>query len=51
MTVKLFTRNPLLPVVVAADNADGGDGQGGDTEAIEGGTFGQEEFGISGAGQ
>lgn len=51
MTVKLFTRNPLLPIVVAADNADGVDAQGVDAEAIEGGTYGQEEFGISGAGQ
>jgi len=53
MTVKLFTRNPLLPIVVVATNTDEGtsDGIESDTEASEGGTFGQEEFGIGGTGQ
>ena len=53
MTVKLFTRSPLLPIVVAAtnDNSGGPQGTDPDTEASEGGTFGQEEFGISGGGQ
>jgi len=53
MTVKLYTRNPLIPIVIVATNTDEGtsDGIESDTEASEGGSFGQEEFGIGGAGQ
>lgn len=52
MTVRLFTRNPLLPIVVATTTPDGGDAQGDGAggDASQGGTLGQEEFGITGAG-
>ncbi len=53
MTVKLFTRNPLLPIVVDTTTPDGGDAQGDGVggDASQGGTFGPEEFGITGAGR
>ena len=48
ITVKLFTRTPLLPIVVIGDEGAQADETGPPTEGDAGGDFGQSEFGIDG---